>query len=116
MTDKDCIEWMKEEGIYKRWILPVLGLNNEISIEDSEGKTKVNTRYKGHPVGDCPEAMPQDNSLFRDLRTSFDTHITLTSMLARDDPRRFNKATPKEITRCIEKLWHPITGVVPSSK
>ena len=37
-------------------------------------------------------------------------------MLACNDPRRFSKATPKEITRCIEKLWHTITGVVPSSK
>ena len=27
MTAKDTIAWMKEKGIYKRWILPVLGLN-----------------------------------------------------------------------------------------
>ena len=116
MTDSDCIEWMRQEGILKRWILPELGLNDEIVITDNEGKVKRSTRYKGRPVGDCPEAMPQDNSLFRDLRTSFDTHIVLTCMLERDDPRRFSKATPKEIARCIEKLWNPETGVVPSSK
>ena len=116
MTDKDCIEWMREEGILKRWILPEEGMNDKIVIDDGNGKVITNLRYKGRPVGYCPEAMPLDNSLFRDLRTSLDKHITLTCMLAQDDPRRFTKATPKEIVRCIEKIWNQKTGVAPSSK
>ena len=115
MTDKDCIDWMEREGIRKRWIRPELGLNDEIVIVDTNGKATTNKRYKGRPVGDCPEAMPLDNSLFRDLRCSFDTHVVLTCMLPQDDARRFSKATPKIIIKALKRLWDPETGVVPSS-
>ena len=64
MTNKDCIDWMREEGILKRWILPELGMNDEIIVVDQEGNVKVNTRYSGRPVGNCMELMPLDNSLF----------------------------------------------------
>ena len=97
MTDKDCLEWMEQEGILKRWIRPELGCNDEIVICDDEGNTKVNTRYSGRPVGNCMELMPLDNSLFRDTRTAADLHVSLTCMLPRHDPRRFSKATPKEM-------------------
>ena len=69
---------MREEGILKQWILPEEGMNDKIVIDDGNGKVITNLTYKGRPVGDCPKAMPLDNSLFRDLRTSLDKHLTLT--------------------------------------
>ena len=117
MTDKDCINWMEQEGILKRWIRPVLGCNDEIVIVDENGVEKSNTRYSGRPVGNCMELMPLDNSLFHDTRTSADLHVTLTCMLPCTDPHRFSKATPKkEITRMIERIWDPVEGVSPPSK
>ena len=113
MTDDECKEWMESKGILKRRIYPVLGLNDIIVITDSEGNEKTSKHYAGRPVGDCPELMPLDNSLFRDLRCSFDEHVTLTSMAPRTEPRRFSKATPKLIGSVIERLWDPVTGVAP---
>ena len=115
MTDKDCLAWMEEKGYLERWILPVLGCNNEIIIENENGVPKINKNYKGRPVGDCMELMPLDNSLFRDLRTCFDMHVTLTSILPSTDLRRFSKSTPKCITSSISRIWDPETGVSPSS-
>ena len=115
MTDKHCLEWMQQEGILKRWIHPTLGCNNEIVICDEDGNEKVNTRYSGRPVGNFMELMPLDNSLFRDTRTSADLHATLTCILPRNDPHRFSKAMPKEITQMIECIWDPVEGVSPPS-
>ena len=63
MTDKDCIDWMEEKGILKRWIHPVLGLNDLIIVKDGNGNEESSKNYVGRPLGDCPEAMPLDNSL-----------------------------------------------------
>ncbi len=87
---------MKEQDILKHWILPELGCNDEVVTENADGEVLKSKRYSRRPVGDCAEAMPLDNSLFRDLRTSLDIHVTLTSLLAKDDPRRFSKGTPKK--------------------
>ena len=57
--------------------------------------------------------MPLDNSLFRDFRTCFDMHVTLTSILPCTDPRRFSKGTPKSISSSISRIWDPVTGVSP---
>ena len=116
MCDNDCLSWMEEEGILKRWIRPVLGCNDEISIVMENGDIKTNKIYAGRPVGDYPEAMPLDNSLFRDLRCSFDYHVTMTCMLPREDQRRFSKVTPKLICSAIKRLWDPVKGVVPKSR
>ena len=116
MTDKDCIKWMEEKGILKRWIRPVYGLNNVIVIIDDEGKEKRSEHYGGRPVGNCPEIMPQDNSLFCDFRCSFDTHVTLTCLLPKYDIRRFSKAAPRLIQSAVKRLWDPDDGVAPSSK
>ena len=113
MTDKDCMAWMQQEGYLEHWILPVLGCNDEIIIADGDGNLKINKKYKGRPVGDCMELMPLDNSLFRDFRTCFDMHITLTSILPRTDVRRFSIATPKCVTSSITRIWDPETGVSP---
>ena len=115
MCDKDCLEWMEEEGILKRWICPILGCNNEITIVMENGEIKRNKNYVGTLVGDCPEVMPLDNLLFQDLRCSFDYHVTFTCMLPHTGLGRFSKATPKLIGTAIERLWDPIKGVAPKS-
>ena len=60
--------------------------------------------------------MPLDNSLFRDLHCSLDEHVAVTSMLQRDDPRRFSKATPRLIKCSLERLWDQDNGVSPRPK
>ena len=115
MTDIECRDWMEEEGILKRWILPEFGCNDEIVIVDDDGNEKRNKNFKGRPVGDCMELMPLDNSLFRDFRTCFDVHVTLTSILPSTDSRRFSKGTPKSITASVSRIWDPVNGVSPPS-
>ena len=115
MIDKDCLVWIEQEGILHCWIWLILGLKNTIVIVDEEGDEKTNSRYCGRPVGSCPELMPLDNSLFPDIRTSADLHISLTCMLPCIDPHRFNKATPKEITCMIDRIWNPVEGVAQPS-
>ena len=52
MTNKECLEWVEQEGIL--WICPVLGCNNKIAVVDEDGVEIKNKRYKGRHVGDCP--------------------------------------------------------------
>ena len=62
MTGKDCVAWTKEQYIdeektisyHSKWILPVMGLNDEYA------------RFKGNPIGKSPEMMPLDNFLNND--------------------------------------------------
>jgi len=110
MCDKDCQAWMEKKDMLKHWIRPVLGCNDEVITENKEAKIISSKRYKGRPVGDCPEAMPLDNSLFRDLRASLDIHVTLTSLLPKEDSRRFSKGTPKQIVDAVRRLWDPQDG------
>ena len=104
---------MKDNNLLHPWIQPELGLNDFITVVDEEGNEKSSTAYKGRPVGNCPEAMPQDNSLFRDMRTSMDCHVAITSLLPLGDPLRFSKATPKEVMWTVTRIWDPVTGVSP---
>ena len=92
-----------------------MGLNNEVITENAEGDILRSKRYSNRPVGDCTEAMPLDNSLFRDLRMSLDIHVTPTSLLPKDNPRRFLKGTPKKIIKSIRRLWQDIEGVYPTT-
>jgi hypothetical protein len=42
--------------------------------------------------------------------------VLLTAHLEKDDPRKFQKNTPKNISKAILKLYDPVSGVVPKSK
>ena len=117
MCDDDAIEWMKKEGYYARWITPEMKCNEFIKVYDEEKKVELTSRrYKHRPVGNQPELMPLDASLNRDIDCSFDMHVLLTAHLKRDDPRKFRKDTPKNISKAILKLYDPVTGVVPRPK
>ena len=103
MTSKSTVDWMKEKGYYKRWLIPQRGLNDWMQY------------YKSRPVGNCPEFMPLDNSLFNDLQQSLSLHCAMTAHLPDIDPRKFSMATPKTIVCGIERLWCQDSGSVPPS-
>ena len=112
MTDSKCVEWMKEVGIYDRWVKPELGCNDEI-LAMKNGELKKNTRYKGRPVGNSPELNPLDNSVFRDFRLNLSLNVAATWHLEKSNPDKFSLATPKDITKAVRRLWDPVTGTSP---
>lgn len=117
MCDPACKAWMVEKGYWKRWIIPVLGCNDEISVFDAQQeKTLTSKRYAGRPVGNQPELMPLDASLNWDIDCSLNMHVLLTTHLPNTHPEKFRKDTPLRISQAIMKLCHPETGVVPSSR
>lgn len=114
MTDIKCTNWMKEEGLYHRWIKPELGCNNEVE-EEKNGQMVKRRCYKGRPTGNSPELNPLDNSCFRDFRTNLSLNVAATWHLERDDKRKFSLSTPREIDRAVVRLWNRETGTSPSS-
>ena len=117
MCDKECKAWMIANKCWDRWIKPELGCNNVVWATNEETKeTLVSRRYGERPVGDQPELMPHDASLNWDVDCSLNMHVLLTAHLSNDDPEKFRKDTPKNISEAIMKLYDPDTGVVPSSK
>ena len=119
MTEKGCVKWMKNTRVsefdtrtyYECWILPQLGLNDNIS------------RYGGRPVGNCPELMPWDASLNRDSHETVRRHSVLSRATlkrqgksSKDDDRHFSMATPELAANSYKRILHPVTGVAPTSK
>jgi hypothetical protein len=84
MTAKDTVAWMKEKGIYERWLLPVNGLN-------------AGTTFEGRPVGNSPEFMPMDNSLNKDVDDGVRHHMAYTFHLKDHDKKKFTLSTPTSI-------------------
>ena len=60
--------------------------------------------------------MPLDTHLNQDLHSSHDFHATVTQDLIDDNPRKFDGSTPKRLSGSYHRLFHPETGVAPSSK
>jgi hypothetical protein len=107
MTAKDTIEWMKAQGIYKRWLLPVNGL----SEDDPELKNFV-----GRPVGNSPEMMPLDCSLNQDIHVAVSRHVVITADLPEENDKKFSTSTPLRGTSAYLRLWDPVSGTAPSSE
>ena len=112
MFDKTCIEWMKKERYYERWLKPEMGISEEVFWQ-KEGILESSKRYNGRPVGNSPELMPLDNSLFRDFRASLNLHIGLTAHLPDTDVRKFCKSTPNRLDKAVLKIWNPEIGISP---
>ena len=93
MTAKETVRWMKENDVYKYWILPELGCNDIVG----HGKNC----YAKRPVGNSPELMCLDMSLNKDVRESFRMHVSITQHLDKADCQRFSGSSPKEITSSI---------------
>lgn len=108
MTSRSTKEWMKEKGYLDRWILPSSDLYDNLPIN-------ARRFYQGKPVGNSPEFMPLDTHLNQDLHYSHDFHATITQHLSDDDPKKFDTSTPKRLSQSYHKLFHPQTGVSPSS-
>lgn len=95
MTAVETTDWMKNRGYYKHWILPEFGLNQHL---------KYYTRVQ--PVGNNPGAMCWDNSLNKDCDDIALRHVAATSLLNRDDPRKFSLATPKHVSSTYRRLFN----------
>ena len=83
---------MKFMGYHKHWILPELGCN-------------ANTVYHDHAVGNAPEVMPLDTSLFNDLDEAIDRHVVRSSRLAHADPKKFSMSTPARASSAFRRVW-----------
>ena len=112
MIDRTCIAWMKKRGLYHRWLKPEMGISDEV-FGVKEGILVPSGRYSGRPVGNSPELMPLDNSLFRDFRTSLNLHIGLTAHLPDTDVRKYSKSTPNRLDKAVQRLWDPERGISP---
>ena len=92
-----------ERRIYDMWIIPVLGCNDEIRMDDGS----TNTNYTGRPVGNSPEFMPLDNSLNNDIHQAAKAQVSATRFLPKDDPKRFSFATPETIKHAYGRIHCP---------
>jgi len=108
MTSKSTKQWMKEKGYLDRWILPSSDLYDNLPSE-------ARRFYEGKPVGNSPEFMPLDTHLNQDLHSSHDLHATITQNEADNDPKKFDGSTPKRLSESYHRLFHPQSGVAPSS-
>ncbi len=116
LTDTKCVEWMKEQDIYKHWIKPELGCNENIIVTNQDGETLKSKRYANRMVGNSPEMNPLDNSNFRDVRTAIALNVAATWHLEKKDPLKFSLSTPNEVTRTFKRIWDPKNGVSPTSR
>ena len=94
MKAKECTDWMKESDTFKRWILPLNELNKGMP-------------YAGHPVGNSPELMPLDCSLFADLKHDVFHHCIVTNHLPENDPHKFSLLTVKRGVSTFLRLLAP---------
>ena len=99
-------EWMQAKGYLKRWILPVKDLN-------------ANTQYAGRPVGNSPELMPLDCSLFKDVDEAVARHIAVTCWIPKDHPsynKRFSRSSTVISRSTYFRILDPVNGVAPTSR
>jgi hypothetical protein len=95
MTADETKHWMTTKGYYKHWILPENGLNRHIAYYK-----------KVQPVGNNPGAMPWDNSLNKDCDDLAMRHVAATSLLDKDDPKKFSLATPNQVSSTYQRLFN----------
>jgi hypothetical protein len=93
MTANETIEWMRQKGYLKRWILPEMELN-------------AGTKFEGRPMGNSPEMMPLDCSCNNDLHNGSERHKFLTIKLDSDDPLKFCLSTPLRGFNTYARVWN----------
>ena len=96
MTAEQCKQWMKDNDIYKHWILP--------SDDLYDGYPDLKKKYGGNPIGNTPEIMPWDLRLNNDVHQSHDDHIQLTSDLPEDHPLKFSGSTAQRMSSSYCRL------------
>ena len=83
---------MDQQGYLKYWILPEQDVN--------EG-----TAYAKHPVGNSPEVIPLDTSLFNDLDEGIERYVIYTSHLDTNIPNKFSLSTPARALSAFHCYW-----------
>ena len=93
ITAKETVRWMKENDVYKYWIIPELGCNDIVGMNKN--------CYAKRPVGNSPELMCLDMSLNKDVRKSFQMHVSIAQHLDVSDCQRFSGSSPNQIVSSI---------------
>ena len=107
MTAVETKEWMEKKGFLARWVLPSKDLYD--NMNDLKGK------YKTNPIGNSPELMPWDAHLNADVHSSVDYHCLVAKDLKKNDPRKFDASTPKNMLKAYERVLDPgPDGLVPT--
>ena len=89
--EKGAQEHMKARGFYDRqWM--------------ARGETNAKVgRYKNKLMGDSPELMPLDSSLFSDLIEGIALHVVATAKLPKGE--KYSMGTPDEAWRTMIEVW-----------
>jgi hypothetical protein len=70
------------------------------------GNTNVGTIYCNKIVGNSPElCRGLDSHEFKDLNDCIQTHTTMTSNYALDDPAAFRTGTPAQVWSTMSRCW-----------
>eukprot|EP00957_Ditylum_brightwellii_P194848 14842925-Ditylum_brightwellii.AAC.1 len=72
MTAKETLDWMRNEGTLKHWILSEQSLNKR-------------TRYEHSPTGNTPEINALDSNCNRNLHCAVLEHVSHTASLPSTD-------------------------------
>ena len=89
MWEEKWIQWMKDKDYWKYFI--------KISGDFNE---RVHARYRNCLVCDSPEmARGLDSYGFSDLMVSLAFHVALTYKLDKDNRKKFQLGTPREMER-----------------
>ena len=77
----------------------------------------ISKYYQGSLMGDSPELMPLDSSLFNELINGVHTHALTTRHLPIGAAGKFEMSTPKKAWKTMVEVWDykNCTGAVPSS-
>ena len=94
---RDTLNWMKEKDYFKRWILPLEGIND-------------GTSYAGQPFGNSPEVMPLNFCLNEDIQDSLRHNQVVPTNLQRNDLLNFFLSNPNRIDSAVVRLFNPSMG------
>ena len=92
MNNAETVCWLEQQGCFRHWILPELGVN--------EG-----TAHSDHDVGNTPEVVPLDCYLFNVSNDVFDRHVIITSRLEINDPKKISLSTPEIASTSYRQVW-----------
>ena len=113
MTDERCIAWMKEHGLYERFINPLHGLNDTVRGKGKRQDKKtgswwtVSTAYSNRVTGDSPEIVALDCHLNKDARDCAEYHAAITEGLETGDDCKFDMSTYSKLRDAYLKLLAP---------
>eukprot|EP00957_Ditylum_brightwellii_P155666 11850048-Ditylum_brightwellii.AAC.1 len=94
MTANETIQWMREMGILKHWILPEKNLNKGM-------------RYENCVPGNAPELNVLDSNLNCNIHCAVLEHIIYTASLKQTDKQKCSVSMPKHQDSAYLKLWNP---------